>query len=343
MTKIDPSTSEVMNLFGGNDTVGNIKNDKYKLYCIYDLEYSFYQLEILNRGMKKKLIEWDKITHQGNSIEIQKINFIDNKLDEESDEESDEEIVDSKDYESVEVSDKSGNVEKMKNEFIIYNEIKRIKDFFGEKIDIDKVDNMIIDLNDFLYYSNNINDITSKYVELKDIEYEYENNTIILIYNDNTNMSFIDNDIDENTLRLLDNNICGYKKYFEFNKNKLIDIKPLLDLFNKKFFDNEEDFLNNLNMFKKLYKIDDPLKSLVNKFINGKYTITDNNIDDRISEYVLFNKIYKFLGKEDNIILRNKIENYLLEIGLKKTKNKYNCNQWYGLKKTPISSFFSKF
>ena len=233
---------------------------------------------------------------------------------------------------------KREEMEKLYNKFSTYHKIKikikDIKNFFGKEIDITKEKDIIIDLYNFINYRRKMNEIKFKYTGISDIEnnieeneHEYKNtNNTILIYNDNTKMSIVDNDINKYALKLLDNNICGYKKYIEFDEHELKEIQQLLILFDKKCFDSEEDFLNELNMFKKLYKIDDPLKKSIDTFINSNYIITDN-IDNRIKASILFNEIYKFLGKEENISLRNKLTNYLLDMGIK--KKRYNDGIYY--------------
>ena len=84
-------------------------------------------------------------------------------------------------------------------------------------------------------------------------------------------------------------------------------------------------------MFKKLYKIDNSLKRDVKTFILTNYTITDN-INDKMKAIDLFNEIYKFLRIEEKINIRNKLTNFLLDIGLK--KKRYNDGiYYYGLQK----------
>jgi len=69
----------------------------------------------------------------------------------------------------------------------------------------------------------------------------------------------------------------------------------------------------------------------VKTFISCNYNITDD-INDKMKASELFNEIYKFLKIEEKINIRNKLTNFLLDIGLK--KKRYNDGiYYYGLHK----------
>ena len=155
----------------------------------------------------------------------------------------------------------------------------------------------------------------------------------ILVYNDNSHMSFIIDNPNKYDLQLLESNICGYKKYFEFENNEIdsnINI-TLISLFHEKYFDDEKSLIDKINSFKELFNIDDTLKRDVKTFISCNYNIT-NIINDKMKATDLFNEIYKFLKIEEKINIRNKLTNFLLDIGLK--KKRYNDGiYYYGLQK----------
>ena len=293
-------------------TIYRIKNYRYLnniLYIVEEENSSFFQVELLNRYKKIKLMKWNEITEQ-------EYNFT-----------------------KIKNYDSKNNYEE-KN-YINYCYQKYLKDFFGKKIPTDKKDEVLIDYQNFIEYNKKINEIHFKYTgksnidcDIKEKEDVYQNKyNKILVYNDNSHISFIIDNPDKNDLQLLENCVCGYKKYIEFENDEIdnnINIS-LINLFDKKCFDNEKSFLGELEMFKKLYKIDDSLKRDVKTFILTNYNIT-NIINDKMKATDLFNEIYKFLKIEEKINIRNKLTNFLLDIGLK--KKRYNDGiYYYGLYK----------
>lgn len=216
-----------------------------------------------------------------------------------------------------------------------------MKDFFGKKIPTDKKDEVLIDYQNFIEYNKKINEIRFKYTgksnidcDIKEKEDVYQNKyNKILVYNDNSHMSFIIDNPDKYDLQLLESNICGYKKYFEFENNEIdsnINI-TLISLFHEKYFDDEKSLIEKIDSFKELFNIDDSLKRYIKTFILTNYNIT-NIINDKMKATDLFNEIYKFLKIEEKINIRNKLTNFLLDIGLK--KKRYNDGiYYYGLQK----------
>ena len=293
-------------------TIYRIKNYRYLnniLYIVEEENSSFFQVELLNRYKKIKLMKWNEITEQ-------EYNFT-----------------------KIKNYDSKNNYEE-KN-YINYCYQKYLKDFFGKKIPTDKKDEVLIDYQNFIEYNKKINEIRFKYTgksnidcDIKEKEDVYQNKyNKILVYNDNSHISFIIDNPDKDDLQLLENCVCGYKKYIEFENDEIdnnINIS-LITLFDKKCFDNEKSFLGEFEMFKKLYKIDDSLKKDVKTFILTNYNIT-NIINDKMKATDLFNEIYKFLKIEEKINIRNKLTNFLLDIGLK--KKRYNDGiYYYGLQK----------
>ena len=293
-------------------TIYRIKNYRYLnniLYIVEEENSSFFQVELLNRYKKIKLMKWNEITER-------EYNFT-----------------------KIKNYDSKNNYEE-KN-YINYCYQKYLKDFFGKKIPTDKKEEVLIDYQNFIEYNKKINEIHFKYTgksnidcDIKEKEDVYQNKyNKILVYNDNSHISFIIDNPDKNDLQLVESNICGYKKYIEFENDEIdnnINIS-LINLFDKKCFDNEKSFLGELEMFKKLYKIDDSLKRDVKTFILTNYNIT-NIINDKMKATDLFNEIYKFLKIEEKINIRNKLINFLLDIGLK--KKRYNDGiYYYGLQK----------
>lgn len=279
------------------------------LYIVEEENSSFFQVELLNRYTKIKLMKWNEITEQ-------EYNFT-----------------------KIKNYDSKNNYEE-KN-YINYCYQKYLKDFFGKKIPTDKKDEVLIDYQNFIEYNKKINEIRFKYTgksnidcDIKEKEDVYQNKyNKILVYNDNSHISFIIDNPDKDDLQLLENCVCGYKKYIEFENDEIdnnINIS-LITLFDKKCFDDEKSFIGEVEMFKKLYKIDNSLKRDVKTFILTNYTITDN-INDKMKAIDLFNEIYKFLKIEEKINIRNKLTNFLLDIGLK--KKRYNDGiYYYGLQK----------
>ena len=279
------------------------------LYIVEEENSSFFQVELLNRYTKIKLMKWNEITEQ-------EYNFT-----------------------KIKNYDSKNNYEE-KN-YINYCYQKYLKDFFGKKIPTDKKDEVLIDYQNFIEYNKKINEIRFKYTGKSNIDCDIKEkedvnknkNNKILVYNDNSHISFIIDNPDKDDLQLLENCVCGYKKYIEFENHEIdnnINIS-LITLFDKKCFDNEKSFLRELEMFKKLYKIDDSLKRDVKTFILTNYNIT-NITNDKIKATDLFNEIYKFLKIEEKINIRNKLINFLLDIGLK--KKRYNDGiYYYGLQK----------
>jgi hypothetical protein len=293
-------------------TIYRIKNYRYLnniLYIVEEENSSFFQVELLNRYKKIKLMKWNEITEQ-------EYNFT-----------------------KIKNYDSKNNYEE-KN-YINYCYQKYLKDFFGKKIPTDKKDEVLIDYQNFIEYNKKINEIRFKYTgksniycDIKEKEDVYQNKyNKILVYNDNSHISFIIDNPDKDDLQLLENCVCGYKKYIEFENDEIdnnINIS-LITLFDKKCFDNEKSFLGEFEMFKKLYKIDDSLKKDIKTFILTNYNIT-NIINDKMKATDLFNEIYKFLKIEEKINIRNKLINFLLDIGLK--KKRYNDGiYYYGLQK----------
>ena len=290
-------------------TINNYRYVKNILYIVEEENSSFFQIQLLNRYTKIKLMKWNEITEQ-------EYNFT--KI---------------KNYNS------KNNYEEEK--YINYYYKKYLNDFFGKKIPTDKKNEVLIDYQNFIEYNKKINEICFKYTgksnidcDIKEKEDVYQNKyNKILVYNDNSHISFIIDNPDKDDLQLLENCVCGYKKYIEFENDEIdnnINIS-LITLFDKKCFDDEKSFIGEVEMFKKLYKIDNSLKRDVKTFILTNYTITDN-INDKMKAIDLFNEIYKFLRIEEKINIRNKLTNFLLDIGLK--KKRYNDGiYYYGLQK----------
>jgi len=289
--------------------INNYRYVKNRLYIVEEENSSFFQIQLLNKYTKIKLMKWNEITEQ-------EYNFT--KI---------------KNYNS------KNNYEEEK--YINYYYKKYLNDFFGKQIPTDKKNEVLIDYQNFIEYNNKINEIRFKYTgksnidcDIKEKEDVYQNKyNKILVYNDNSHISFIIDNPDKDDLQLLENCVCGYKKYIEFENDEIdnnINIS-LITLFDKKCFDDEKSFIGEVEMFKKLYKIDNSLKRDVKTFILTNYTITDN-INDKMKAIDLFNEIYKFLRIEEKINIRNKLTNFLLDIGLK--KKRYNDGiYYYGLQK----------
>jgi len=279
------------------------------LYIVEEENSSFFQIQLLNRYTKIKLMKWNEITEQ-------EYNFT-----------------------KIKNYDSKNNYEEEK--YINYYYKKYLNDFFGKQIPTDKKNEVLIDYQNFIEYNKKINEICFKYTgksnidcDIKEKEDVYQNKyNKILVYNDNSHISFIIDNPDKDDLQLLENCVCGYKKYIEFENDEIdnnINIS-LITLFDKKCFDDEKSFIGEVEMFKKLYKIDNSLKRDVKTFILTNYTITDN-INDKMKAIDLFNEIYKFLRIEEKINIRNKLTNFLLDIGLK--KKRYNDGiYYYGLQK----------
>jgi hypothetical protein len=293
-------------------TIYRIKNYRYLnniLYIVEEENSSFFQVELLNRYKKIKLMKWNEITEQ-------EYNFT-----------------------KIKNYDSKNNYEE-KN-YINYCYQKYLKDFFGKKIPTDKKEEVLIDYQNFIEYNKKINEIRFKYTgksnidcDIKEKEDVYQNKyNKILVYNDNSHMSFIIDNPDKYDLQLLESNICGYKKYFEFENNEIdsnINI-TLISLFHEKYFDDEKSLIEKIDSFKELFNIDDSLKRDIKTFILTNYNIT-NIINDKMKATDLFNEIYKFLKIEEKINIRNKLTNFLLDIGLK--KKRYNDGiYYYGLQK----------
>jgi len=293
-------------------TIYSINNYRYLnniLYIVEEENSSFFQVELLSRYKKIKLMKWNEITEQ--EYNFTKIKNYDSK----------------NNYED-------------KN-YINYCYRKYLKDFFGKKIPTDKKDEVLIDYQNFIEYNKKINEIRFKYTgksnidcDIKEKEDVYQNKyNKILVYNDNSHMSFIIDNPDKYDLQLLESNICGYKKYFEFENDEIdsnINI-TLISLFHKKYFDDEKSLIEKIDSFKELFNIDDSLKRDIKTFILTNYNIT-NIINDKMKATDLFNEIYKFLKIEEKINIRNKLTNFLLDIGLK--KKRYNDGiYYYGLQK----------
>ena len=293
-------------------TIYSINNYRYLnniLYIVEEENSSFFQVELLSRYKKIKLMKWNEITEQ--EYNFTKIKNYDSK----------------NNYED-------------KN-YINYCYQKYLKDFFGKKIPTDKKDEVLIDYQNFIEYNKKINEIRFKYTgksnidcDIKEKEDVYQNKyNKILVYNDNSHMSFIIDNPDKYDLQLLESNICGYKKYFEFENNEIdsnINI-TLISLFHEKYFDDEKSLIEKIDSFKELFNIDDSLKRDIKTFILTNYNIT-NIINDKMKATDLFNEIYKFLKIEEKINIRNKLTNFLLDIGLK--KKRYNDGiYYYGLQK----------
>ena len=250
-----------------------------------------------------------------------------------------------------EITEQEYNFTKIKNynsknnyeeeKYINYYYKKYLNDFFGKQIPTDKKNEVLIDYQNFIEYNKKINEICFKYTGKSNIDCDIKEKedvnknkyNKILVYNDNSHISFIIDNPDKDDLQLLENCVCGYKKYIEFENDEIdnnINIS-LITLFDKKCFDDEKSFIGEVEMFKKLYKIDNSLKRDVKTFILTNYTITDN-INDKMKAIDLFNEIYKFLRIEEKINIRNKLTNFLLDIGLK--KKRYNDGiYYYGLQK----------
>ena len=278
-------------------------NNRNKLYIIEEECISYFQIELLNKNKIIKLKKWNEIMNL-------KYNFTKMKN----------------------INDKND---------INYCYLKYLKDFYGNEIPNDKKDEVLIDYQNFIEYNKKINEIRFKYTGKINKEYDinekedvYQNKyNKILVYNDNSHMSFIIDNPDKYDLQLLESNICGYKKYFEFENNE-IDSNintTLISLFHEKYFDDEKSLIDKINSFKELFNIDDTLKRDVKTFISCNYNIT-NIINDKMKATDLFNEIYKFLKIEEKINIRNKLTNFLLDIGLK--KKRYNDGiYYYGLQK----------
>lgn len=277
--------------------------NRNKLYIIEEECISYFQIELLNKNKIIKLQKWNEIMNL-------KYNFT-----------------------------KITNINDKNN--INYCYLKYLKDFYGNEIPNDKKDEVLIDYQNFIEYNKKINEIRFKYTGKINKEYDinekedvYQNKyNKILVYNDNSHMSFIIDNPDKYDLQLLESNICGYKKYFEFENNE-IDRNintTLISLFHEKYFDDEKSLIDKINSFKELFNIDDTLKRDVKTFISCNYNITDD-INDKMKASELFNEIYKFLKIEEKINIRNKLTNFLLDIGLK--KKRYNDGiYYYGLHK----------
>ncbi len=280
-----------------------IDKDRNKLYIVEKEDNSYFQIELLNKNKIIKLQKWNEIINL--KYKFTKITNINNKND------------------------------------INYCYQKYLKDFYGNEIPTDKKNDVLIDYQNFIEYNNKINEIRFKYTGKINTEYDinekedvYQNKyNKILVYNDNSHMSFIIDNPDKYDLQLLESNICGYKKYFEI-KNNEIDSNintTLISLFHEKYFDDEKSLIDKINSFKELFNIDDTLKRDVKTFISCNYNITDD-INDKMKASELFNEIYKFLKIEEKINIRNKLTNFLLDIGLK--KKRYNDGiYYYGLHK----------
>ena len=275
-------------------------SDRNKLFIVEEEDISYFQIELLNKSKIIKLQKWNEIMNL-------KYNFT-----------------------------KMTNINDINN----YNH-KYLKDFYGNQIPNDKKDEVLIDYQNFIEYNKKINEISFKYTGKINTEYDinekvdvYQNKyNKILVYNENSQMSFIIDNPDKYDLPLLESNICGYKKYFEFENDEIdsnINI-TLISLFHKKYFDDEKSLIDKINLFKELFNIDDTLKRDVKTFISCNYNIT-NDINNKMKASELFNEIYKFLKIEEKINIRNKLTNFLLDIGLK--KKRYNDGiYYYGLHK----------
>ena len=275
-------------------------SDRNKLYIVEEEDISYFQIELLNKSKIIKLQKWNEIMNL-------KYNFT-----------------------------KMTNINDINN-----SNHKYLKDFYGNQIPNDKKDEVLIDYQNFIEYNKKINEISFKYTGKINTEYDinekvdvYQNKyNKILVYNENSQMSFIIDNPDKYDLQLLESNICGYKKYFEFENDEIdsnINI-TLISLFHKKYFDDEKSLIDKINLFKELFNIDDTLKRDVKTFISCNYNIT-NDINDKMKASELFNEIYKFLKIEEKINIRNKLTNFLLDIGLK--KKRYNDGiYYYGLHK----------
>jgi hypothetical protein len=280
-----------------------IDKDRNKLYIVEEEDNSYFQIELLNKNKIIKLQKWNEIINL--KYKFTKMTNINNK---------------------------NG---------INYCYQKYLKDFYGNKIPTDKKNDVLIDYQNFIEYNNKINEIRFKYTGKINTEYDinekkdvYQNKyNKILVYNDNSYISFIIDNPDKYDLQLLESNICGYKKYFEIENNEIdsnINI-TLISLFHEKYFDDEKSLIDKINSFKELFNIDDTLKRDVKTFISCNYNIT-NDINDKMKASELFNEIYKFLKIEEKINIRNKLTNFLLDIGLK--KKRYNDGiYYYGLHK----------
>jgi len=274
--------------------------NKNKLYIVEEEYISYFQIELLNKNKIIKLQKWNEIMNL-------KYNFT-----------------------------KMKNINDNNN-----SNHKYLKDFYGNQIPNDKKDEVLIDYQNFIEYNKKINEISFKYTGKINTEYDinekvdvYQNKyNKILVYNENSQMSFIIDNPDKYDLQLLESNICGYKKYFEFENDEIdsnINI-TLISLFHKKYFDDEKSLIDKIKLFKELFNIDDTLKRDVKTFISCNYNIT-NDINDKMKASELFNEIYKFLKIEEKINIRNKLTNFLLDIGLK--KKRYNDGiYYYGLHK----------
>jgi len=275
-------------------------SDRNKLYIVEEEDISYFQIELLNKSKIIKLQKWNEIMNL-------KYNFT-----------------------------KMTNINDINN-----SNHKYLKDFYGNQIPNDKKDEVLIDYQNFIEYNKKINEISFKYTGKINTEYDinekvdvYQNKyNKILVYNENSQMSFIIDNPNKYDLQLLESNICGYKKYFEFENDEIdsnINI-TLISLFHKKYFDDEKSLIDKINLFKELFNIDDTLKRDVKTFISCNYNIT-NDINDKMKASELFNEIYKFLKIEEKINIRNKLTNFLLDIGLK--KKRYNDGiYYYGLHK----------
>ena len=275
-------------------------SDRNKLYIVEEEDISYFQIELLNKSKIIKLQKWNEIMNL-------KYNFT-----------------------------KMTNINDINN-----SNHKYLKDFYGNQIPNDKKDEVLIDYQNFIEYNKKINEISFKYTGKINTEYDinekvdvYQNKyNKILVYNENSQMSFIIDNPDKYDLQLLESNICGYKKYFEFENDEIdsnINI-TLISLFHKKYFNDEKSLIDKINLFKELFNIDDTLKRDVKTFISCNYNIT-NDINDKMKASELFNEIYKFLKIEEKINIRNKLTNFLLDIGLK--KKRYNDGiYYYGLHK----------
>ena len=275
-------------------------SDRNKLFIVEEEDISYFQIELLNKSKIIKLQKWNEIMNL-------KYNFT-----------------------------KMTNINDINN-----SNHKYLKDFYGNQIPNDKKDEVLIDYQNFIEYNKKINEISFKYTGKINTEYDinekvdvYQNKyNKILVYNENSQMSFIIDNPDKYDLPLLESNICGYKKYFEFENDEIdsnINI-TLISLFHKKYFDDEKSLIDKINLFKELFNIDDTLKRDVKTFISCNYNI-NNDINDKMKASELFNEIYKFLKIEEKINIRNKLTNFLLDIGLK--KKRYNDGiYYYGLHK----------
>jgi hypothetical protein len=174
-------------------------------------------------------------------------------------------------------------------------------------------------------YFNIINDIGENLIN--DIGKNLkENIKNILVFNNDYLISFIIKNPTINELKILNNKKHGFELYYEFNLNKNND-QIIKKIFDKITFDNKQDFIEELKTLELIIKQNTKEnKFIIEKkkiidFININYKIT-NNIKDKIKANELFKIITNSsntLNKED-IGLRNRLSNYLLELGLQKKR-----------------------